>query len=342
LGNNSTTQSLVPVAVDTSSVLNGLTISQIAAGEYHTCALASGKVYCWGHNEDGQLGNNSTTDSSVPVAVDTSGVLNNLTIDQITAGADHACALSGGKAYCWGHNRSGALGNNSTTYSLVPVAVDTSGVLNSLTIDQITAGGYHTCALSEGKAYCWGRNNNGQLGNNSTTYSLVPVAVDTSGVLNGLTVTQIDGGGNHTCALASGKAYCWGYNNYGALGNNSTTNSLVPVAVVTNGVLSGLTVDQLDGGLHTCALASGKVYCWGYNSNGQLGNNSTSNSRVPVAVDTSGVLNGLTIDQIAAGWHHTCALASGKVYCWGYNYEGQLGNNSTTQSLVPVAVNAFP
>jgi alpha-tubulin suppressor-like RCC1 family protein len=262
---------------------------------------------------------------------------------QIIAGRFHTCALPEGKAYCWGNNSYGALGNNSTTNSKVPVAVDTNGVLSGLTVNHIAAGLYNTCALAESKAYCWGYNRYGELGNNSTTNSSVPVAVDTNGVLNGLTISQITVGNEHTCAIASGKVYCWGYNRYGGLGTNSTTNSSVPVAVDTNGVLSGLTVSQITAGNeHTCAIASGKAYCWGDNSNGELGNNSTSNSSVPVAVDTNGVLSGLTVSQITAGYYHTCALASGKVYCWGYNDYGQLGNNSTTSSSVPVAVNAFP
>jgi alpha-tubulin suppressor-like RCC1 family protein len=343
LGNNSTTQSNVPVAVDTSGVLSGKTVSQISATGYKTCVLSEGKVYCWGRNNQGQLGNNSTTNSNVPVTVDTSGVLNGLTIDQIAAGALHTCALASGKVYCWGYNGQGQLGNNSTTKSSVPVAVNTSGVLSGLTVTQIDGGNTHTCAIASGKAYCWGGNGYGQLGNNSTTDRKVPVAVDTSGVLNGKTVTQIAGAEYHTCALASGKVYCWGDNVSGQLGNNSITRSSVPVAVDTSGVLNGLTVSQIDtGAYHTCALASGKAYCWGYNNYGQLGNNSITRSSVPIAVDTSGVLNGLTVTQIATGYYHTCALASGKVYCWGYNPYGGLGNNSTTDSSVPVAVNPFP
>ena len=96
----------VPVAVDTSGVLAGKTLTQITAGDNHMCALDSaGAAYCWGHNSDGELGDGSTADSSVPVAVDTSGVLAGKTLTQITAGSDHTCALdSTGAAYCWGDN----------------------------------------------------------------------------------------------------------------------------------------------------------------------------------------------------------------------------------------------
>ena len=194
LGDGSTTNSTSPVPVYTGGVLAGRTLTQIVAGGSSTCALDStGLAYCWGLNTSGQLGNNSTTQSPVPVAVSTSGVLAGKTLTQLAAGNAHVCALdSTGTAYCWGSNGNGQLGINSTTKSLVPVAVSTSGVLSGVTLTQITAGFGHTCAVSSaGAAYCWGANGNGQLGNSSTTQSLVPVAVSTSGVLSGVSLTQI-------------------------------------------------------------------------------------------------------------------------------------------------------
>jgi alpha-tubulin suppressor-like RCC1 family protein len=135
--------------------------------------------------------------------------------------------------------------------------------------------------------------------------------------------------------------YCWGNNSYGQLGNNSTTDSHVPIAVDTSGVLAGKTLTQISAGLaHACTVdPAGQAYCWGRNSDGQLGNNSTTDIHVPIAVDTSGVLAGKTLTQIAAGYRHTCAVGSaGQAYCWGWNGAGQLGNNSATDSHVPVAV----
>jgi alpha-tubulin suppressor-like RCC1 family protein len=216
----------------------------------------------------------------------------------IAAGNAHSCMIQSGQAYCWGSNSNGQLGDGSISSTTSPVPVYSGGVLAGRTLTQIVAGGSSTCALdSTGVAYCWGLNSSGQLGNNGTTQSLVPVAVSTSGVLAGKTLVQLAAGNAHVCALDStGTAYCWGSNGNGQLGNNSTTKSLVPVAVTTSGVLSGVTLAQISadqGGQYTCALSTaGAAYCWGAASFGQLGNGGSSTQGVPVAVSTSGVLAG--------------------------------------------------
>jgi alpha-tubulin suppressor-like RCC1 family protein len=342
LGNNTTTGSNVPVAVDTTGALAGKTITAISGGGAHSCAVADGQVYCWGGNDYGQLGNNTTTDSLVPVAVDnTSGALAGKNVTAIDAGSHHTCAVADGQAFCWGENYSGQLGNNTITDSLVPAAVDTtSGVLAGKTITAITTGAAHSCALANGQAFCWGGNSTGQLGNNATLKSKVPVAVNTSsGALAGKTVTAITGGNLHTCSLADGQAFCWGDNSAGQLGDGSLLESLVPIAVDTSGVLPDKAVTAITAGSrHTCALAAGKATCWGSDVSGQLGDNKTSNSSVPVAVDTAGVLAGKNLTAIATGGAFTCAMTDATAYCWGYNGFGALGDNTFSSSSVPVAV----
>ena len=346
LGNGSTASSRVPVAVNTSGVLAGKTIKQISAGENHTCAIASdNRAYCWGSNKNGQLGNGSTADSNVPVAVNMSGALAGKTIKQMSVEFSTSCVVaSDNRAYCWGSNKNGQLGNGSTADSRVPVAVNTSGVLVGKTIKEVTTGGFHTCALdTSSKMYCWGLNSSGRLGGGLTSIlSNVPVAVNMSGALAGKTIKQMSTGYSSTCAIASdNRAYCWGSGNNGQLGNGSTADSRVPVAVNTSGVLVGKTIKQiLAGGDHGCVVASDdKMYCWGLNNNGELGNNSSVNSSVPVAVNADGVLAGKTIRQMSAGFSSTCAVDSGYgIYCWGYNSNGQLGNNSTNNSRVPTYV----
>ena len=323
----------------------------IIGGFGYVCAVAlDGRVYCWGSNSNGKIGSGNTSSALVPSAVKISGALVGKVIKQIepSSAGNHSCVIaSDDKAYCWGYNGFGQLGNNNTVNSLTPVAVDTAGVLASKTIKQIASGGISSCVIaSDDKAYCWGSNNFGQLGNGNLKNSSTPTPVSTTGVLAGKTIKQITAGNSYFCVIASDdKAYCWGGGRRGALGNGSTLSLVIstPTPVSTTGVLAGKTIKQITAGTEfTCAIASDdKAYCWGSNSSGQLGNNSTINSGVPVAVNTSGVLAGKTIKQISAGSSHTCAIASDdKAYCWGSNSSGELGNNSTINSGVPTHVYA--
>jgi Fibronectin type III domain/Regulator of chromosome condensation (RCC1) repeat/Putative Ig domain len=318
--------------------------ASIAAGGYQSCSIESGKAYCWGDNGFGELGDGSTAGSSVPVAVDTSGVLAGKTLTQIAAGGGFTCALdTAGAAYCWGLNNWGNLGDGSTTSSGVPVAVDTGGVLAGKTLTQIAVGGEHACALdSSGAAYCWGLNSSGELGAGSTADSSVPEAVDAGGVLAGKTLTQITAGDESTCAVdTEGVAYCWGLNNYGQLGDGSgAVFSTVPVEVDAGGALAGRTLITA-GESDACALdTAGAAYCWGGNAYGELGDGSTVAASIPVPVDASGVLAGKTLTQITAGGaaDHTCSVdAAGAAYCWGDDDGGDLGDDTNgTQSDVPV------
>jgi len=197
---------------------------------------------CWGDNRYyGLLGNNSGTQSSVPVTVvDPANTANALTgIARIAAGLNHACAvLTDGTAKCWGFGYYGQLGNNTTTDSKVPVTVvDPANTANTLTgIASVSAGDSFACAvLTDGTARCWGLNIFGKLGNNTTTQSKVPVTVvDPANTANALTgIARISAGFNHACArMTDGTARCWGLNNYGNLGNNTNTQSNVPVTVI--------------------------------------------------------------------------------------------------------------
>lgn len=344
LGTGTQTQSLVPVAVTNTGVLAGKTIKSISAGSEHTCVVASDNlIYCWGDNTYGQLGIGSTTRSLVPAATNTSGVLSGKTIKVLDSGYINTCAVaSDDQAYCWGYNVRGQIGNNSTTQSTVPAAVNTAGVLAGKTVKSIAITLYHTCAIaSDDQAYCWGENS-GKLGNNSTAQSNVPVAVNTAGVLAGKSVKTIAPGYDHTCALTTDNtAYCWGVGSEGQLGNGVNGQSLVPIAVSTSGVLSGKTLSTLTSAdWHSCVTTTeGEAYCWGRNTDGQLGDGTTTNSNVATPVDMSGVLAGKSITAMAGSYYHTCAQASdNQAYCWGRNGNGRLGDNSVADSLVPVAV----
>ena len=303
--------------------------------------MGGGAAYCWGRNNWGQLGNNSTVNSTAPVAVSTTGALSGKTVTSVGAGYAHTCAVASSTAYCWGANGAGQLGNTGGD-SRVPVAVSTAGVLSGVTVSVVTSGWEHSCVLSSANvAYCWGHGSSGELGNNAGTNSSVPVAVSTSGALLGLTVTQITAGYAVTCAIASNNAgYCWGHGGSGELGNSSSSQANAPAAVSTSTLLSGKTLTQISTGqYHTCALDSqGGSYCWGSDAGGQLGDPATGvTNYVPIPVPAP------QHTTMTAGYSHSCEInPDGAAYCWGDQANGGLGNNATGtgNKQTPVAVYA--
>jgi alpha-tubulin suppressor-like RCC1 family protein len=357
------TNRLVPVPVEAAGVLAGKTLLTLAANNVHSLALCSdGAVAAWGGNDDGELGNNSTNSSLVPVAVNTaSGVsaLYGRTVIAVAAGGGHSLALcSDGSVAAWGWNPDGQVGDNSTTDSYVPVAVNKAQGVSALygkTVVAIAAGYWHSLALcSDGTVAAWGFNLWGQLGDDTTTDRLMPVAVNTNldSALYHKTVIAVAAGYAHSLALCSdGTVAAWGYNFNGQLGDNTTNDSHVPLAVNTSAgtsVLSGKTVAAIAAGSYqSLALCSdGTVAAWGDNSSGQLGDDTTTDRYVPVAVNTApgmSALYGKTVVAVEAGVLHSLALCSdGTLAAWGDNSFGELGDSTTTPQSVPVAVDTSP
>ena len=347
LGDGTTTKSNVPVLVDQSGVLANKTVITISTGYSHSLALYSdGTLASWGYNGSGQLGDGTTSESSVPVRVNQSGILAGKTIVAISAGDEHSLALcSDGTLATWGANRFSQLGDGTTTASSVPVRVNQSGVLAGKTVVAASAGASHSLILcSDGTMAAWGLNWSGQLGNGTTTESSIPVRVNQSGVLAGKTVIVVSTGDSHSLALCSdGTLVTWGYNESGQLGDGTnTTESSVPVRVNQNGVLAGKTVVAIAAGsYHSLALCSdGTLATWGYNRSGQLGDGTTTKSSVPVRVNQGGVLASKTVVAISAGDEHSLALCSdGTLATWGANGSGQLGDGSNNENNIPVLIN---
>ena len=263
LGDGTKTTRLTPTLAAAYAAAGG----GVIAGGSHTCAYFEtdrwdfgGTTTCWGSNVQGQLGNPNSN------------------VIALAGGGSHTCGnddLSSGTLYCWGSNRNGQLGvgipAQSSTAPLRVAPFFGNGALS--------AGGSHTCAsiTVEGTSglFCWGLNDNGQLGDGTTIERRSPALV------SGGPFSNVAAGGSHTCALNSaGTAYCWGANDHGQLGDGTKTMRTTPVLVA-----GGLTFVSLSaGGSHACGVTVSGTYCWGANGNGQLGNGATTDSAVPVKV----------------------------------------------------------
>ena len=329
-----------PVAV------NGLSnVIKLDASDVSNLAIESnGTVWAWGQNSYGELGNGTTTASATPVQV--SGLSNVVATD--TGNSDAVALESNGTVWSWGNNANGQLCNGSKGgYETIPQPIS---ALNSLPggvkVTSVAAGGNKTVfLLSNGTVMTCGLNGDGELGNGSTKpYTDLPVEVsNVSGQSGHLqNVVAISSGNLFIGALLSnGTVVSWGNNAYGQLGNGTTTNSSVPVPVSG---LSGVAQisyggDEPNNGHSMALLSNGTVMTWGDNASGQLGNGTTTNSSVPVAV--TGLSDGVSSDvtTIAAGGLHSMALLSdGSLMMWGDNSEGQLGNGTTMNSTVPIKV----
>lgn len=296
---------------------------KVVAGGLTSCALiADGTVSCWGDNTWGSLGNGTTqsSDTAVPVPGITDA------IDIATRNGTTCAILADHTLQCWGRNGNGQVGDGTTTDQLSPVTVPGLDI-----VVDVTVGGNFTCALrATGDIWCWGHGYYGELGNGETgvdaamTTTPVPVSVIDDAV-------EIDAGSGHTCARRSDDhVWCWGSGGSYQLGNVSTSSSAVPVAVQNLGPV----VEVTAGGQHSCALrADGTAKCWGGDHSGQIGNGLDGHINLdqPWPVTVERLDNIVSID---AGQAHTCAAtANAKVYCWGDNEYGQIGDGDAPRDL---------
>lgn len=300
--------------------LNGTPL-ELAAGKEHTCAIVQNagvnSVMCWGRNREGQLGIGSTTDVNTPTTVPNSnGAI------KLSAGEFHTNMLTDtGLIRSWGANTEGQLGNGALFRRQLPIHIQNKYPSLNVPLKNIVSGEYHTCALTEmGSVWCWGGNNFGQVGNGTTQYTPDPVQI----LLNG--VSDIFAGSYHTCALLNtSEVMCWGLNHSGTLGTNDpNVYSISPRLVVDSSSVPLTNVADVGcGNGYSCALLlDGSIECWGFNNFGQLGVAGIEYSTCPVQVQS---FPGAAI-SLAVGQEHTCAVTDSKeAYCWGVNYNGNLG-----------------
>jgi alpha-tubulin suppressor-like RCC1 family protein len=276
LGDGTRTSRLQPVRV-----AGGKLFRTVEAGFMHSCGMSypDNRAFCWGIGGSGQLGDGTGASHSTPVAV-----VGALQFRQVTVGYNHSCGVTTANwAYCWGDNQYGQVGDSTAGW----VRVKPVRVRGSRQYGQIDGGGYNTCAVTatDNRAYCWGRNDVGQIGDGTLSSTRRwPTAV-----AGGLSLRRVTVGGSssygNTCAEAVGsRAYCWGLNSTGALGDGTTTSRRTPVAVA-----GGLYFSQVSAGdVYACGKTSaGVAYCWGSNGHGQLGDGTTVNRTTPVAVAAS-------------------------------------------------------
>jgi hypothetical protein len=302
-----------------------ITLGSLGAGLAQTCGIGTDLLtWCWGQSAfDLVTTNVPTTAQGWPA------------FTSVVAGSNFRCGLTGAAAaFCWGGNEFGELGNGTGSLSTASAPVPVSG---ALTWVQLSAGANTVCGISTGgPTYCWGYGSRGQLGNNTSGLSRVPVQVMAPA---GVAFVSVSTGPSHTCGLTSaGKAYCWGWNDAGKLGidsietvNGEAGSRLTPVPVNTSLLFKNISA----GGSHTCAVATDDTgWCWGYGGTGALGTNSTASFLHAVAVS-----GGLAFQRISASREFTCATTTdGEAWCWGLNTDNQVGPNGGGGTLVPVSV----
>ena len=307
---------------------NGAEWVKISASVNHACGvLNNGKIYCWGQNGNGQLGDGTTNAAVIPVAV----TGNDFWID-VAAGWNHTCGIkSDGKLLCWGERYGGKIGSGAGTGDqLTPVEVTGGGIWT-----QVSAGEDTSCGIkSNGRAYCWGARDYGRIGDGGATTGaqLTPILVAGGGTWKKISTDQ-----THTCGLKmDNSAWCWGSGEYRKTGRptNPTTDTNTPINIF-GGANSWLDIDAGNG--HTCGIRSdGSARCWGLNDEGQLGIGSTTNSGANASPEVTGGGIWLKID---AGYKQSCAIRNdGTLSCWGQNQEGEVGDGTQLRRTSPVAV----
>jgi alpha-tubulin suppressor-like RCC1 family protein len=309
-------------------------INSINSGNTHSCSiLDDGSVRCWGDNQHGQLGDGTRTNSLSPTLAFTP--LGKSAVS-ISTGAEHTCAIfDDGTLRCWGSNSYGQIGDGTLIERTTPTLVNLGAGKSA---KSVSLGQTHSCAiLIDDSVKCWGSNSNGQLGDGSTIDSNIPKSVTLQG---GQTAISISSGSYHTCVILENLSLsCWGDNWHGQLGDGTNIRNLEPNSVLFESEYETIFLES--GSFHTCAiLVNNSIYCWGFNSAGQLGSSELGSSNTPLLIQLS---ESDTPSYVGSGFHHTCSLLdSGQVICWGDNSRGQLGDSSLISRNNPEPVNIPP
>ena len=324
----------------------GRTAVAVSAGYHHTCAiLDNGDLKCWGHDSNGQLGDGgSNTDTGAPSSTEIN-LGTGRTAVAVAAGSYHTCAiLDNGDLKCWGYDSYGQLGDGGSNTNTNAPSSTAINLGSGRTAVAVSTGTYHTCAiLDNGDLKCWGYDGYGQLGDGGSNTNTNAPSSTAINLGTGRTAVAVSVGNYHTCAiLDNGDLKCWGWDNYGQLGDGgSNTNTNAPSSTAINLGTGRTAVAVSAGDYHTCAiLDNGDLKCWGRDNNGQLGDGGTTTDTNAPSSTAINLGSGRTAVVVSAGNSHTCAiLDNGEAKCWGYDAYGQLGDGgSNTNQGSPVAV----
>ena|GEM_PF-678465 len=313
-----------PVEIHLPNASSSLSFSLLVSGDLAQCGRREdGRNFCWGRGDRGTIGNGYKYTQTVPIEI-----LNNFI--HFSLGFIHTCGSTiDGDVWCWGANGNGQLGPNTPLLHDNPNPVQVSGVSNAI---DLAASAESNCALIDDHTIrCWGDDFLGQLGDGTYNPSATPVTIQ--GINNAIQIAS-SAKSEHFCAvLQTGEVACWGSNSHGQIGINPNTIAASSFPTIIPGISNAVQVSV--GGEYTCVLLqSGIIKCLGNNTNGQLGNNTTTDTYVPTEVFG---LN--SASQIVTGYGHACALlTSGITKCWGNNQEGELGVGTTQNSSVPITV----
>ncbi len=351
LGDGTTNSQISPVEITSQFDLNeGETIIQIIAGAFHSFAITSdNRIFAWGLNTSGQLGNNTVINSSVPLDITSQF---NLSIDEtiifIVSNWSHNLALSSdGRVFAWGSNIWGNIGNDTTINQTTPLDITSRfGLIGEETVIDVEVSDYHSVALtSTGRVFTWGTNSSGQLGDGTTTTRLVPTDITTHfSLIADEIIVEVEASWSHTIALTSaGRIFVWGRNDLCQLGDGTTSYRTLPYNVTSRlGLLEGEVVERIFAGGHQSIIITslGRVFTWGRNTSGQLGDGTTTNQSTPVLMDSRlNIDSGDSIIDIIMGGNHTFVITElGTITLWGLSNYGQHGDGTTATKLTPTRV----
>lgn len=371
IGTSSLTEVSYPVSV--ASVSGGFQnsgVTDLMVGDYTSCAIKGGSLYCWGYNQYGQIGDGTTTAAASPVKIpDVAGGFTNSNIEKVAVGTTHICAVRGttstaadanDRIYCWGLSMGKRLGHTTTA---TIGAIDTpklvaasNGFLNDGTkaISGIALTDSGACAIEGGVVYCWGTGS-GELGpapsGNSATvwdYLATPIA---SGEISGgnTSIEKIDANFRHACVLKAGIIYCWGENSTGMLGGASPTvrGTAVKIADVASVFTNTGVTSMAVGNKNVCVVKGAVLFCWGSRNDGmlmdgsvgQVSGNVTSATKMEDGEMTNSGLE-VGADAVSISYSSGCVTKSAKIFCWGKDNQGSLGlaglpsyDNATQQQV---------